>query len=213
MQSAKNLIRRVDRYSPYPIFYQFVMTDNEKALFDRTINQSENYLEFGLGGSTIRAIQKSKATIFTVESCLDWVSHMRRYFIFRYFENKRLFIFSVDIGPTREWGYPVSDSDKHLFGSYSSNVFESIDADNLDLALVDGRFRMACILKIIIKCSKNKNFKILVHDFCNRDYYHGVLKYLDMVDSVDTLGLFSIKNDINLESVKKDYEIFKVNPA
>lgn len=213
IQIIKRLIKKADKYSPYPVLYQFVMTKNEQALFDRAVNKSQNYLEFGLGGSTIRAIQNSKATIFSVESCVDWIAHMRRYMILRYFENKRLFIFPVDIGPTREWGYPASDSDKHLFGSYSSNVFESIDAANLDLALVDGRFRVACTLKLVLECSENSNFQILIHDFFTRDHYHTALKYLDVIDRADTLGLFSIKKNIDLRSVEEDYEVYKVNPA
>lgn len=161
----------------------------------------------------MRAIQKSKAKIYTVESSPEWITYMREYLIVRYFENRRLLIFPIDIGPIRKWGYPELSNSKNLFNSYSSDIFKSIDCMTLDLALVDGRFRVACILKIILECHKNSNLKILIHDFWDRGKYHVVLKYLDIVDKVDTLGHFSIKMNVNLKSVEKDYETYKSNPA
>jgi len=209
---VKDIIRRLDRLSPYPLFYPFVMSQEEKIVFDGAINESRHYLEFGLGGSSLRAIQKSKANIYTVESSPEWINHMRKYVILRYMENKRLHIFPVDIGPTRDWGYPKPDNDQNLFEAYSSAIFESINRKSIDLVLVDGRFRVACTLKTIMLCRDNKNLKILIHDFWNREHYHILLKYLDVVKRVDTIGLFAIKNYIDIESVKKDYETYKFNP-
>lgn len=203
---------RLDKLSPYPLLYTLIMSDKEKILFDKTINGSRHYLEFGLGGSTLRALQKSKANIYTVESNTEWINKMREYFIFRYNENKRLHIFPVNIGPTIKWGYPEPDNNKKLFESYSSTIFNSINEDEIDLALIDGRFRVACTLKLIIHCHENKNLKILIHDFWNREQYHIVLKYLDVLKKVDTLGLFTMKNNIDLKSAKKDYETYKLNP-
>jgi hypothetical protein len=188
------------------------MTREEKVIFDEAIADSRHYLEFGVGGSTLRAIQKSKANIFAVESSLDWLNQMRKYLVFRYFENKRLHIFQVNIGPTRDWGYPEIDNDQNLFEAYSSNIFEAIDSKAIDLVLIDGRFRVACILKTILSCYKNKNMKILIHDFWSRNQYHIVLKYLDVVKRADSIGLFTIKNDVDIDSVEKDYAAYKFNP-
>ena len=209
---VKYLIHRLSKFSPYPIFYPFIMSKDEIIIFDEAIKKSRHYLEFGLGGSSLRALQKSKAKIYTVESSSDWINHMRQYFIFRYFENKRMYIFPVNIGPTGYWGYPESDDYQNLFEEYSSRIFESIDRKSIDLALVDGRFRVACTLKIILSCHENSNLKILIHDFWNREQYHIVLKYLDTVNKADTIGVFTIKNNIDIESVEKDYEAYKLNP-
>ena len=212
--TVMKIIRRLDKFSPYPLFYQFIMSSGEKAIFDRTIKKSKNYLEFGLGGSSLRAIHKSKAKIYTVESSPEWIAYMREYVIVGYFENnKRLFISPVDIGPIREWGYPESDNSRNLFPAYSSNIFKVIDATELDLALVDGRFRVACTLKIILECHTNNNLEILIHDFWDREQYHVVLKYLDTVDKIDSIGLFSIKKNIDLKAVQIDYEAYKFNPS
>ncbi len=203
----------VDRYSPYPKRYEFKMSENEKVFFDNAVKHCRNYLEFGSGGSTLRAIQKSKARIYTVESSPEWLAHMRKYLILRLPEQKRVFIFPVDIGPTEKWGRPASEKSEHLFESYSSAIFNEIDTQEIDLVLIDGRFRVACTLKTILECQNNNELRILIHDFWNRGQYHVLLKYLDTIDRVDTIGLFSIKKKIDLQSVKTDYESYKNNPG
>jgi len=211
-QLTVKLLTKLDLFSPYPLLYPFIMSNSEKAIFDEVIKESYYYLEFGLGGSTLRALQKSKATVYTVESNPEWIKYMRKYIYLRYSENKRLHIFPVNIGPVRDWGYPKSDNFKELFEKYSSSIFQIIDSKLIDLVLVDGRFRVACTLKIILECHENSNIKILIHDFWNRPQYHIVLEYLDTVNKVDTIGLFSIKKNVDLKSVKKDYYIYKSNP-
>jgi hypothetical protein len=40
-----------------------------------------------------------------------------------------------------------------------------------------------------------------------------VLKYLDVVDKIDTMGCFSIKNNVDLTAVAADYEAYKAVPV
>jgi hypothetical protein len=54
-QRLKTLLRKFDRYSPRPLYYSFIMSEKEIALFDKTIKEAKVYLEFGMGGSTFRA--------------------------------------------------------------------------------------------------------------------------------------------------------------
>lgn len=202
----------MDQFSPYPLFYPFIMSDGERAIFDQAIKTSRHYLEFGLGGSTLRALQKSKAKIYTVESSPEWIDSMRKYVVVRFSQNRRLFIFPVHIGPLRGWGYPASKDFKQFFEKYSSSVFESIDGVPIDLVLVDGRFRVACALKTILAYHENRGIKIMIHDFWNRPHYHIVLQYLEPIERADTLGMFSIKKNLELQSVARDYEAYKFNP-
>ncbi|MDG2212314.1 MAG: hypothetical protein P8M70_00665 [Verrucomicrobiota bacterium] len=204
-----SLLEKLDKYSPHPIFYKFVMSKVERAIFDKSISKAENYLEFGLGGSTLRALQKSNAKIYSVESSHEWISYMREYSIIRNNENKRLVISAVDIGPTQEWGIPREDNNRNLFPAYSENIFNEINKNELDTALVDGRFRAACALKIILECHQNDKLQLMIHDFWNRQEYHVVLKYLNTIDKADSLGLFCIKKNVDLESAYKDYQVYK----
>ena len=134
---------------------------------------------------------------------------MREYRIVRKNEGKRLSLFHENVGQTGSWGFPTNEDFKDLFPNYSSTIFNEIDTSKIDTALVDGRFRVACTLKTILECHSNENLTILIHDFWNREKYHIVLQYLDVVDRADTLGVFSIKDDLDIGSAKKDYEKYK----
>jgi len=210
--NIKSQLKKLDIYSPYPCYFEMVMSDNEKEEFIRVSGKSKKYLEFGSGGSTIKLLKNYKTNIYSVESSLDWIQSMRRYLIVRLGEKKRLQFFNINIGKTKEWGFPVDESSKHLFPNYSQGVFNEINPKDLDVIFVDGRFRVACTLSTIINTytsDKENNQVILIHDFWNRDYYHHVLKYLEVVNKVDTLGVFKVKKDVDISQVKKDYEEFK----
>ncbi|TWX73069.1 hypothetical protein [Colwellia sp. C1TZA3] len=51
-----NAIRKLEQFPPYLLFYPFFMSDVEIAIFDDAIKESQYYLEFGLGGSSLRSI-------------------------------------------------------------------------------------------------------------------------------------------------------------
>lgn len=212
IRSIKKTVDKLDRSLPSPRRYRLIMSKNEIELFDNLIQKSQHYLEFGMGGSTIRALIKSKAKVYTVESSHDWIEAMREYRIIRNQEKHRLRVFRVDIGPTREWGHPQSEDHHHLFEGYSSGVFKSINAGELDFILIDGRFRVACVLKTILACHGNERVRIMIHDFWNREEYHRVLEHLDVLDKVDTAGIFSIKKNVDLAAVEADYRIYKTVP-
>lgn len=209
---ANSMLRTLDRFSPCPLLYPFIMSENEKTTFDEAIKKSRHFLEFGMGGSTIRALQKSTAIIHTVESSPEWIEYMRKYLFLRFYEDRRLHVYPVYIGPVGDWGYPVSGDHRELFERYSSSVYQFVDSNLIDLILVDGRFRVACTLKAILSCHENSSVRILIHDFWNRPKYHIVLKYLDVMIQVDTIGLFSIKDNVDLNSVESDYEAYKCTP-
>jgi len=208
-ERIKSLIKEIDKFSPHPLFYSFVMTEGERKLFDTTVAGSKVYLEFGMGGSTFRVLLRSKAKVFSIDSSLDWIDVMRQYFLIRSTEGKRLELIHVDIGNTREWGLPDGDSSKELFPSYSASIFDHVESSTIDTVLVDGRFRVACTLKTIIECSENADLKIMIHDFWRRTEYHIVLEYLDIVDRVDNLAVFKIKDDVDLDAVKENYNKYK----
>ena len=43
--------------------------------------------------------------------------------------------------------------------------------------------------------------------------YHYILKYLDIIDTMDTMCIFKIKENINTQEILKDYETYKYNWA
>lgn len=212
-KTLKNLIILSDKHSPRPLLYPFAMTKDEKGLLLENIKYANSYLEFGIGGSTLFALANSRANIYSVESDLQWIKTLKEYFVIRRNENKRLKIFHVDIGQIKEWGYPIDKRKIELFPGYSSKVFSIVDTDLLDVVLIDGRFRIACTLKTILECQGTKKLKILIHDFYDRENYHIVLKYLNELYKVNTLGVFEIKPIIDIKTLAEDYQKFKYDPA
>lgn len=179
-----------------------IMTDLERELFINTIKNSKYYLEFGGGGSTFLILKSTDAKVICVEGDINWINHMRmNYFIYEQELLCRLKFYFVYIGKIRDTSYPIDDSEYDKYPNYSSKVFEYIDKEKIDTVFIDGRFRVACALQSIINL--NKNAVIIIHDFFDRDYYHVLLNYLEVINKADTLGVFKIKENINYDEIKE----------
>jgi hypothetical protein len=188
------------------------MSEGEIALFDKYIKHSKNYLEFGSGGSTIRALLKSRTKVYSVDSDIKWINKLRAYFLIRLMELRRLKFLFVFIGNTSNWGYPINNDQIFLFPNYSAQVFKKVKKEKIDLIFIDGRFRVACVLKSVLECYLNRKLKIIIHDFWVRPCYHIVLNYLIEIERANTIGVFKIMENIDLDSVARDYEIYKFIP-
>lgn len=184
------------------------MSAAEQKLFKSALKKATKYYEFGSGGSTIWAA-KQKLTVFGVESDQAWVDQLKAEL------GDSCQIKAVDIGPTGAWGYPLSVNHKEQFPNYSRAIFDS-DTD-YDLVLVDGRFRVACVLATIEHVLEfNKapnNVRIFVHDFWNRlSQYSAILDYVDVVNQSESALLAKLKPNIDVDEVKALWEKYKYIP-
>ena len=72
---------------------------------------------------------------------------------------------------------------------YLSYILKPFDLSykNYDVVLVDGRARAVCayVAKDLLKDGGH----LLVHDFNHREYYHGILKYYEIVDTAGSLAI------------------------
>jgi len=129
-------------------------------------------LEYGTGNSTIQAVENG-LICFSVET--DW-----KYFLEisekleSYILNRKAWIFYCDIGPVKEWGYPINDEPDQRFLRYS--FFPWVQAErmaiNPDLILIDGRFRVASFLSSYQRALPGT--VILFDDYYTRPEYHVV---------------------------------------
>jgi hypothetical protein len=180
------------------------MSKGEIALFEKHIKQASAYFEFGSGGSTKLAARNNVA-IYGVESDKFWVDTLHK-------ETGELCkVEYVDIGPTKEWGYPVDNSHHERFVDYSEAILKYEHA--FDLILVDGRFRVACTLNAIKHTLENRKIdsdtRIFIHDFWNRADYHPVLEFLEKEDAVESAGVFRLKKNINMAMLEAMLEKYK----
>lgn len=190
-----------------PKLYPILLTDNEKQFLINTISSGKNYLEFGSGGSTFLSLLETKANAITsVESDNDWLEYIKKWhLISTSISQKRLTFKYINIGKTGIVGKPINEDNKNMWPSYSKQVFE--EQNDFDVVFIDGRFRVACALQTILNCKKD--VKILMHDYPIRPYYHCILEFLDIVDVIDTMCLFKIKENIDMNAVQKMWEEYK----
>lgn len=187
------------------------MTVKELALLQSAMRKSENYLEFGAGNSTCMAIKTINIRNITVveSDSVFWNDQMLTMpSVEKAYEAKRLKFILVDIGVTTHWGYPVNTTCINQWAMYHSCAFQT-DAP-YDLILVDGRFRVACILHACLSCTEGA--QILIHDFFNRPVYWVVRPFLKLEEQVDTMGLFSIKKTGNRDLLKEYISIYEHTP-
>ena len=186
------------------------MTESEIKLLEKSLKNCANYLEFGSGESTKLAVKfLNIKRIDSIESDKNFIEKnlLIDANIVQALDSNRLRIHFIDIGPTKKWGQPVDASMKHLWPNYSTSIFNK--NKDYDLVLIDGRFRISCVLNTILNIN---NIKILIHDFWNRPRYHIVLQFLNEIERADTLGLFKKKEYIDKLKIKSLIEKYQYLP-
>lgn len=125
-------------------------------------------LEYGSGGSTVLAAELC-GDVVSVESDAAWAARMQAWFL-AHPAKARLRIEHVDIGPTKEWGYPSDDSAFRKWPDYALKVWDRGDLSHPDVVLVDGRFRLACFLTVAYRITRPVT--LFFDDYVPRQAYH-----------------------------------------
>tara|TARA_Y100000389_G_scaffold196132_1_gene228545 strand:- start:2216 stop:2821 length:606 start_codon:yes stop_codon:yes gene_type:complete len=181
---------------------------NDINLFKKYINQSKVYFEYGCGGSTYLAslcdnIQK----IYTVESDIEWLNKVK---------------FNINIKKDITYIYNEMDTKPNTYGipgknatdiqkiEYSNKFIRTLP-NNVDTILIDGRFRVACVLKLYPYI--NEDTIIIFDDFLDRSYYHNIiLNYFNLIDYTSDKSMAVLQKKINLDipkSLIQKYELLK----
>ncbi|MFG1417586.1 glycosyltransferase family 2 protein [Xanthobacter sp. V0B-10] len=183
------------------------MSDPEREMFQRALEGVENFLEFGAGGSTALAARTGVKRIVSVESDVQWLDLLAQRPEIAAVDFTAL---HIDIGPTGAWGMPSDPAAAPKWPAYYQAVWNKLSWQP-DLVLVDGRFRVACTLATILNCAPET--RIVIHDFWNRPQYHVVLRHLDTLERIDTLGVFRAKPTLVVKDLVSDLLAHACNPA
>lgn len=178
------------------------MSPAELSLLHALMGASRRYLEFGAGESTVHAAGlPSIERIDSVESSAAFIEGTLRPRpeIALALAAGRLVFHVIDIGPVGQWSDPIGAAQRAQWPGYALRVFDTPSAH--DLALVDGRFRVACTLACLLHAPPE--CRLAIHDFWSRPEYHLLLEFLDVVDRADTLGVFVRKPAINVRRVRR----------
>ena len=169
-------------------------------MFYRYLDKSKVYFEFGSGGSTYQASIRNIKT-YSVESDITWINKLK---------NVRSIFNEMDTLPNT-WGSPgINATDKQKI-NYSDSILQltQYEQKQIQLILIDGRFRVACCLKSHSVMSSN--CLIAFDDFLNRNKYHIVLNYFDIVEktSDERMVILRKKNVTIPPELIKQYELNK----
>jgi hypothetical protein len=168
----------------------------------------DRYLEFGLGGSTLLAIASGAKEVVCVDSDPSWISSVIKHpQVSPGVERGDTAILHADIGAVGHWGVPLTPQKSVNFSNYVRVAWQEWARRGTmpDLVYVDGRFRVACALSVIIASADveiDKKPKVLMHDILpDRPGYFEVLNHFDVIEHYNSLYYLKIKTKINLISV------------
>ena len=171
---------------------------------------SHTILEYGLGGSTILALDNPGNIVIGVDTDLRWV-HSVSSSISEDSDRKRFHPMHIDLGPTGPWGYPMESSLEVIkkFPQYAFSPwrFAKTHSLNPDIILIDGRFRVSCFLASLL--SSRNAVKILFDDYCDRPPYHVVERLLSPAEKIGRLAVFEYSPPLNSKLVEKIYEMWE----
>lgn len=170
----------------------------DKLLFYKYLDKATHYMEFGSGGSTYQAsIRPTIKSTCTVESDLEWIQKLQSKIIHPSIQYNYI---DIQAKP-RSLGYPSKLCSSSDMKKYSDVKVPS----ETDLVLIDGRFRVACCLKLIGQI--NDNCIVVFDDFLDRPQYHIILDYFTIVEQTENKSLVVLQRKKgtmpSLELIKK----------
>lgn len=163
------------------------MSEAEVRLFESFLRCANKYMEFGSGGSTCLAANLVRTSVLAIDLSSPWLDSVAKYCSDN---NARLTpnLIHVDIGPTGDWGYPTDLSTRSTWPSYHSKIWTTTAAEDADLYLIDGRFRVACFMQAILRADQDA--VIIFHDFRSREHYHVVHEVAREIATSEDLSVF-----------------------
>lgn len=183
------------------------------AFLRTRLRNARCYLEYGAGGSTVLAARLGVGRIYSVESdsgflaaVADKVAGLGRADALRRVH--------ADIGPTQRWGRPVDRSRVEDWPGYSAHVWNVIAAagDAPETILVDGRFRVACVLLSLLHMPDHA--LVLVDDYFDREDQYGVVtRYAPVAERHDRMAVFRKPADCDWDALRETWREYARVPA
>jgi len=172
------------------------MTPAETTLLARYRDRSRNYFEFGCGGSTVFC-DSPQRKIKSIDNNEVWLNKVRPLI------SPTTELIYINTGPVLEYGNPADPTLVAGFADYSL-AFSQRDSET-DLVLVDGRFRIACALQIVLS---NYTGVVLLHD-AERSEYQPVFKFFTVIERVENLIALRVRSTADKKEAAILWEIYK----
>lgn len=181
------------------------MSGPEVDLLQSLLRSAENYVEFGGGGSTVLASNCVTGRITCVDSSRDWLSNVEAHCGPN---TPRTFL--ADIGPLKDWGWPADDTKKADWPNYHEAIWAAMpDVVDADTFLIDGRFRIACFLQVLLRASGNP--LVAIHDF-QRGAYSVVREFAAEICHKDRLYVFRRRKALDAQRLASVLAEHRLDP-
>jgi hypothetical protein len=171
--------------SPAAPVFELTFPPAEADLVRKCYAGASVILEYGSGGSTVLAAGLGKKVV-SVESDKDWAARLAA----RLEAAPDAVVHHVDIGPTGRWGMPTRPRYHGRFHRYALSVWDRPDIGEPDLVLIDGRFRSACLVAVMLRAKRPTT--VLFDDYENRAHYRGVEKLARKEEFVGRMARFTV---------------------
>ena len=172
------------------------MTPAEITVLTRYRDKSRNYFEFGCGGSTVFCDSPQRKTK-SVDNNEEWLNKVRP------LVGPTTELIYVNTGPVLEYGNPADPTQVAGFADYSLAFNQR--TPSTDLVLIDGRFRVACGLQIVLS---DYNGVILLHD-AERPEYQPLFKFFSVLERVENLVALRVRSTADKKEAAILWEIYK----
>ena len=199
------------------------MSDSEGGYLIQSLLRptTRTYVEWGSGGSTelvswliLAGLTQPNFLAVSIESSARWVSYMRNRstLIRRAERGGQLRLIHGAMGDVGHLGYPkafLRSDHKRALGYVGLDT--KLAGRKVDLALVDGRFRLACMLEVFSHlCHENAMPRVLLHDYAvilpglsqrRFNEYSLALNFYDYKWRNDTLATLVPKRNVSLAAL------------
>jgi len=186
--------------------------DLSMEIFNSLISNAQTYLEYGSGGSTQLAAKYAK-TVVSVDNDRAFLEAVGR----RIYKNSYGTEFKpivVSIGISGLWGFPIfterTDSRLQRWKTYPTAPWTFLQQRMLepDVILVDGRFRVACVLESLLHLRPQSTCNILVDDYAGRSHYKSIEDFCDLVAMHGRMAHFRKPAGLDVEKCRRVLEHF-----
>lgn len=175
------------------------MAPADTQMFYRRLDAATNYFEYGSGGSTYQAsLRPSIRTIYSVESDLSWHTTLKS----KITRPGVTYLYANMETLPNNFGQPGPKSTRSQWINYASQISRIPNPKDIDLILIDGRFRVASCLHCFNAISDT--CLIAFDDFLTRPEYYSVLRFFDVVEKTSDTRMVILKKKTGAAAVPQE---------
>jgi len=169
--------------------FQLTLPDEAARAYETACSSAQVVLEYGSGGSTFAALRAGAQFVMSVESDSAWSDRIAGALAAE-FSADRFLVHHADIGPTKAWGQPANRSGYRRYHLYATAIWDHPQFRHPDVVLIDGRFRVACFLTTMIRCTRPVT--VLFDDYIDRKYYHWIEELVPCDEMIGRMARFTV---------------------